>query len=140
MDVSASDRRGRRQYAPVYTEQVTQKGNVVPGKVGEICEDALKEVNDKRATMGLKPFLKDKLLTEGALACAKERAKFGIHGHLSSDFDYLPKGASATAAGCGALEPDWGWGTCCYTENYTYAGAAWVMGSDGRRYMHIFVR
>jgi hypothetical protein len=30
--------------------------------------------------------------------------------------------------------------SCCVYENYTYAGAAWVSGRDGRRYMHLFVR
>lgn len=102
--------------------------------------DALTEVNAERAKRGLKPFIHDALLTQGALACAKARAASHIHGHLSSDFDYLPSGAQATAAGCGALEPSWGWGTCCVFDSYTYAGAAWVMGSDGRRYMHIFCR
>lgn len=143
-DISGSDRRGRRNYRPVqnFTQKEAVRENLPEKaeKIGEVCEDALDEVNKKRADLGLKPFIKDKLLTEGALNCAKERAKFGIHGHLSSDFDWLPSGANATAAGCGALEPSWGWGTCCYTENYTYAGAAWVMGNDGRRYMHIFVR
>jgi hypothetical protein len=103
-------------------------------------EDALAEVNAERAKRGLKPLIHDPLLTQAALACAKVRAAHHIHGHLSSDFDYLPAGAQATAAGCGALEPSWGWGTCCTYDNYTYGGAAWVMGSDGRRYMHLFVR
>lgn len=135
---ASADRRSRRQYIPA-NNWVTQRESNQPAKIGEVCEDALKEVNDKRASMGLKPFIKDELLTKGALACAKERAKFGIHGHLSSDFDYLPAGANAIAAGCGALEPSWGWETCCYTENYTYAGAAYVY-KDGLRWMHIFVR
>lgn len=103
-------------------------------------DDALDEVNAKRATMGLRPFINDPLLTQAALACAKERARTHQHGHLYSDFAYLPQGGKASAAGCGALEDSWGWGTCCYTENYTYAGAAWVRGSDNLRYMHIFVR
>lgn len=103
-------------------------------------DDALSEVNAERAKRGLQPLIHDPLLTQGALACAKARAASHIHGHLSSDFDYLPAGAQATAAGCGALEPSWGWGTCCTYDNYTYGGAAWVMGSDGRRYMHLFVR
>lgn len=104
-------------------------------------DDALNEVNAERAKRGLKPFLPDPLLTQAAQACAKQRQARSIHGHLpESDFRYLPAGAHASAAGCGALEPSWGWGTCCTYDNYTYAGAAWVMGNDGRRYMHLFVR
>lgn len=104
-------------------------------------DDALDEVNAERAKRGLKPFLPDPLLNKAALACAKQRCARFIHGHLpESDFSYLPAGGQATSAGCGALEPSWGWGTCCTYDNYTYAGAAWVMGSDGRRYMHLFVR
>ena len=103
-------------------------------------DDALAEVNARRSSRGLRPFVHDPLLTKAAAACAKVRAASHIHGHLQSDFAYLPSGANAAAAGCGALEPSWGWGTCCMDDNYTYAGAAWVMGSDGLRYMHLFVR
>ncbi|HQR08087.1 MAG TPA: CAP domain-containing protein [Gemmatales bacterium] len=104
-------------------------------------DDALNEVNAARAQRGLKPFLPDPLLNQAAQACAKQRCARHIDGHLpESDFKYLPAGASANAAGCGALEPSWGWGTCCTYDNYTYAGAAWVMGADGKRYMHLFVR
>jgi uncharacterized protein YkwD len=103
-------------------------------------DDALAEVNSARAKRGLRPFQPDPLLNQAALACAKIRAANRIDGHLSNDFVHLPSGASATSAGCGALEPSWGWGTCCTFDNYTYAGAAWVMGFDGQRYMHLFVR
>ena len=145
---SAQGRRSRRGWSnnqgwtevasgTVMTMAPTQSASssTTPGS-----DDALDEVNAKRATMGLRPFVKDPLLTQAALACAKERAARHCHGHLPSDFAYLPPGGQAAAAGCGALEDSWGWGTCCYTENYTYAGAAWVRGSDGLRYMHIFVR
>lgn len=103
-------------------------------------DDALEEVNAARAKRGLRPFVPDPLLNQAARACARLRATNRIEGHLASDFAYLPSGATATSAGCGALEPSWGWGTCCTYDNYTYAGAAWVMGADGRRYMHLFVR
>lgn len=102
--------------------------------------DALAEVNAARARRGLKPFLHDPQLTQAAQQCAQIRASRRIAGHLANDFAYLPAGATARSAGCGAMEPSWGWGTCCTYENYTYAGAAWVMGSDGKRYMHLFVR
>lgn len=104
------------------------------------ADDALAEVNAARAQRGLRPFLPDPSLNQAARTCAQIRAARRIEGHLPNDFSYLPAGASAKSAGCGALEPSWGWGTCCAYENYTYAGAAWVMGADGKRYMHLFVR
>lgn len=103
-------------------------------------DDALDEVNAYRAKRGLPPFSHDAGLTQAALACAKERARQGISGHLPSDFAYLPDGVSADAAGCGALDDSWGWATCCMDDSYSHAGAAWVRGSDGKRYMHLFVR
>jgi len=102
--------------------------------------DALDEVNAYRAKRGLPPFQRDELLTQAAQKAASIRASKLIAGHLNSDFDCLPPGAQADAAGCGALEDSWGWGTCCSDENYAHAGAAWVRGSDGKRYMHLFVR
>jgi len=103
--------------------------------------DALAEVNAYRAKRGLPPFQHDPQLTKAALAAATKRAARGIHGHLpESDFSCLPIGATADAAGCGALEDSWGWGTCCMDDNYSHAGAAWVRGADGLRYMHLFVR
>ena len=106
-------------------------------------DDALDEVNARRAARGLPAFVKDPGLTQAAAACAKVRAANFVDGHLGgamSDFSYLPAGVTASAAGCGALEPSWGWGTCCMDEPYTFAGAAWVMGANGKRYMHLFVR
>jgi hypothetical protein len=104
------------------------------------AEDALHEVNAERARRGLRPYQPDPMLNMAAQSCARIRAANFIRGHLPNDFAHLPAGTSASAAGCGALEPFWGWGTCCTYDNYTYAGAAWVMGTDGRRYMHLFVR
>lgn len=103
-------------------------------------DDALAEVNEYRARRGLRAFLPDPLLNKAAQNCARIRAANLISGHLASDFAHLPPGGNATAAGCGALEDSWGWGTCCTKDNYTYAGAAWYRGADGRRYMHLFVR
>jgi len=113
----------------------TEKAVVLPS-----VDDALEEVNAARAKRGLTPFVHDPKLNEAAKACAKIRATSFIEAHLANDFAYLPAGATATSAGCGALEPSWGWGTCCTYDNYTHAGAAWVMGADGKRYMHLFVR
>jgi hypothetical protein len=103
-------------------------------------EDALAEVNAARAARGLKPFIKDADLTAGAINLADYRAARLLAGHTSNDFAGLPVGCTATAAGCAAWEPSWGWGSCCSYENHTYAGAAWAMGRDGRRYMHLFVK
>jgi len=102
--------------------------------------DALDEVNAARAARGLSPFLKDENLTAGAKAAAQWRAERLMTGHAPNDFAFLPTGSTATSAGCAAAEPSWGWLSCCYLDNWAYAGAAWVMGSDGRRYMHLFVR
>lgn len=102
--------------------------------------DALDEVNAARAARGLRPFLRDPALTQGALAAARTRAARFIQGHLPNDFAMLPAGARATSAGCAAWPQGMGWGACCTYESHTYAGAAWAIGADGRRYMHIFVR
>lgn len=122
-----------QQYSPTSQTQAY----AVPGTGSQ---DALAEVNAERARRGLRPFQPDPLLNQAAQTCAQIRASRRIAGHLPNDFSYLPAGATATSAGCGAMEPSWGWGTCCAYENYTYAGAAWAMGSDGKRYMHLFVR
>lgn len=104
-------------------------------------EDAMPEVNAARAALGLPPLAVDPLLCKAAYACAQQRAARFIHGHLpESDFSYV-SGTSASVGGCGALEDSWGWGTCAYRDTqYRVAGAAWVRGSDGLRYMHFFAR
>jgi len=140
-DLEASGgRRGRPQYAPGSSkvQPASDPYELKPGVTR--CDDALEEVNKARAKAGLQPFKKDAELTKAAKACAEVRAASHIAGHLKSDFAYLPAGATAKAAGCGALEPSWGWGTCCTYDGYGTAGAAWVLGSDGKRYMHLFVK
>lgn len=121
--------------APTPTEQPAK-----PTAATAECTDALAEVNAERAKRGLAPFQHDPLLTQAAYSCAKERAAKRIHEHVD-DFAHLPAGISPNGivAGCGALEDSWGFRTCCWDENYTYAGAAWVRGSDNLRYMHLFV-
>jgi hypothetical protein len=102
--------------------------------------EALDEVNAARAARGLRPFIHDANLTAAAAACAEFRAARLIAGHTSNDFAALPAGASASASGCAAWSPGDGWGACCTYEGYTYGGAAYATGRDGRRYMHLFVR
>lgn len=104
------------------------------------AEDALAEVNKARAERGLPPFKHDANLYKAAASCADFRAARLMAGHTSNDFNALPAGTTATASGCGALEPSWGWGSCCTYDRYTYAGAALTIGRDGKRYMHLFVR
>lgn len=97
-------------------------------------------MNAKRAARGLRPFVRDDSLTVAAMACAGERARRLLFGHTANDFQFLPRGATASAAGCAAYHASYGWMSCAVYDSYTYAGAAWVMGSDGKRYMHLFVR
>jgi hypothetical protein len=102
--------------------------------------DGLDEVNAQRAARGLRPFLRDDNLTRAAQDCAAFRAQRGIFGHTSNDFAFVPAGSFASSAGCAAYPASYGWMSCCVYDNYTYAGAAWVTGADGKRYMHLFVR
>lgn len=102
--------------------------------------DGLDEVNARRAARGLRPFVRDEGLSQAARACVQFRAAHGLAGHTSNDFAFVPVGSSASSAGCAAVPAEFGWMSCCVYENYTYAGAAYVMGRDGRRYMHLFVR
>ena len=129
-------------YTPVVPPAVNAAG--FPGTafapVGGTDGDALHEVNAKRAARGLRPFLRDEGLTQAARACAQFRAANGLAGHTSNDFAFVPAGTHASSAGCAAAQPGFGWLSCCVYENYTHAGAAWVMGRDGRRFMHLFVR
>lgn len=100
--------------------------------------DALDEVNRTRAQRGLRPFLRDEGLVQGALRVAQHRAQHLIAGHSSNDFAI--GGVSARASGCAAWPASMGWGSCCTYENWTYAGAAYAYGRDGKRYMQLFVR
>ena len=112
---------------------------------GQCCDDALAEVNATRAQRGLRPYVNDPVLNEAARKCAAWRAARLCEGHCAlpqGDFTFLqpvyPVGSCA--GGCAAWEPSWGWGACATYDNYTYCGAAWAMGRDGKRYMHLFVR
>jgi uncharacterized protein (TIGR03000 family) len=104
------------------------------------ARDALDEVNALRTRMRLRPFVRDDYLSKAARSAATYRAAYLMAGHTSNDFAHVPPGGLASASGCAAWEPSWGWGSCCTEESWTYAGAAYVMGRDGRRYMHLFVR
>lgn len=139
-DATAQGRRSRRvQWQPVQNNfRIIPEVSAQP--TGKECQDAIDEVNEHRARLRLPPFIRDSKLCQAAYAAARNRAQNHNAGHTSNDFAFLPDGGHATAAGCGAWMPGDGWGTCCAEGAYTHAGAAWVIGSDGRRYMHLFVR
>jgi hypothetical protein len=103
-------------------------------------QDTLQEVNALRAKRGLPPYVYDEQLALGAVACAKFRAAKLMAGHTQNDFAFLPAGAHASGAGCAAATPGWGWLSCYTYSSYRYAGAAWSMGRDGKRYTELFVR
>jgi len=106
---------------------------------GFTATDAMDEVNRSRAKRGLAPFARDEQLSQAAAACADYRANRLMRGHASSEYDFLPDGAWADAAGCAAWPAELGWGGCCTYENWNYAGAAYEWGRDGQRYMQLFV-
>ena len=126
------------------TESLRVSGPVAGIVIGDMAQsqaqDALDEVNAARAARGLPPFVRDPGLTQGAMNVAVLRASRLTQGHTANDFAGLPPGSSATASGCAAWPASLGWGACCTYDRYTHAGAAWATGSDGRRYMQLFVR
>jgi len=107
--------------------------------------DALDEVNAQRAARGLKPYIRDENLTQGAMAAAKFRADRLMFGHTASDHAHLPARTferfrlTNIAAGCAAYPKSYGFMACAVYDNYTYAGAATVTGRDGKRYCQLFV-
>jgi hypothetical protein len=124
-------------YTPVATSSDQNTGTVAATTSGS---DALDEVNALRASRGLRPFIRDDGLTQAAQSCAAFRAEHLMFGHTSNDFAFVPAGTVSSSAGCAAYPPSFGWMSCCVNDGYTYGGAAWVMGRDGKRYMHLFVR
>ncbi len=102
--------------------------------------NATAEVNAFRANKGLPPFEEDPCLVLAAQTIALKRAQEHRAGHTPNDFSGLPEGCNADAAGCAALEPSWGWHSCCDSEMWKYGGAAVCTGDDGLRYMQLFVR
>ncbi len=114
------------------------EGNVPPTVVGEV-QDAIKAINGARAQRGLRPYVRDDDLTKGAIRVTAHRAARRMFGHAENDFNFL-EGCTAACAGCAANEPTWGFMACAVYENWTYCGAAWVLGGDGRLYCHAFYR
>jgi hypothetical protein len=100
---------------------------------------ALMMVNTLRQRAGLRHYIYDEKLAEGALAVATYRAMHRIEGHVN-DFAFLPAGAQSNCAGCAAWPQGMGFGACEVYGGHTYCGAAWVIGPDGIRYCHAFYR
>lgn len=117
-------------------------GVFVPGEAPppRAAPAALDEVNALRAARGLRPYLHDPALTRAAQRCADVRAAGLIFGHTANDFQYLDPGVACAATGCAAYPASYGWLSCAVYDAYTYAGAAWALGRDGKRYMHLYVR
>src|SRR5262245_55697221 len=129
------------EYVANYTPAATPDSQAtITESVSLSAGDGLDEVNVKRAARGLQPFIYDEGLTQAARSCAAFRAEYGLFGHTSNDFAFVPAGSAASSAGCAAYPASFGWMSCCTYDGYTYAGAAWVTGRDGRRYMQLFVR
>jgi hypothetical protein len=80
------------------------------------------------------------ILRASTINVADVRARGLCEGHSANDFAGPPFGCHASAAWRAAWAPTMGWGACCTYENWTYAGAAYAVGRDGRRYMQLFVR
>ena len=109
-----------------------KEGQKTPG-------DALDELNGQRAARGLRPYIRDAGLSKAALDAATYRAGKRISGHCN-DFSFLPPGSFSPQAGVARWPQGMGFGACGCYENWTHAGAAYAIGSDGFRYMHLFVR
>lgn len=127
--------------------------------------DGLDEVNQHRIRRGLRPLIRDRILTDAAKYCCVYRADNRMPKHVNqhvsywhkngrliraSDFYFLPDWYiyhyPNTSAGCGAWELGLlttegdTWGTCCkYDYNITYGGA-WYEIRGKYRYMHLYVR
>lgn len=129
------------EYVSYYTPAAgAAESSTSSDSAGTSTGDGLDEVNAKRAARGLYPFARDEGLTQAARSCAAFRAEHFLFGHTGNDFAFVPAGTPASSAGCAAYPAEYGWMSCCVYDNYTYAGAAWVTGRDGRRYMQLFVR
>lgn len=106
-------------------------------------DDPLSQVNARRVAAGLRPYLPCHGLRQAAHSAASYRARYRIREHVmvgAGDFQFLPPGVQAQAAGCAAWPPHLGFGACAMYDQYQYAGAASVMGDDGLMYHHLFVR
>ncbi len=112
---------------------------------GVRADEALAEVNAKRAARGRPALIYDPGLTVAAQGAANFRAANLTFGHTSNDFVFLPAGTplvtgwNGTAAGCAAYPASYGFMACCVYDSYKYGGAWSAPGPDGKMYHHLFV-
>lgn len=142
IEIASQDRHGVRIHAtldrPTKQQVLKAMESAKNGlKLPAGAVDSLAEVNRQRAQRGLRPYIFDAGLTKAAADCAAYRAANRIAGH-TNDFAFVPPGSSASCAGCAAWRE--GFGACEILGNWTYAGAAYVVGSDGLKYCHVFYR
>lgn len=102
--------------------------------------DAFEELNAYRAANRLPPFTRDEGLFRAALAAATTRARQRLFSHTPNDFAFVPAGCKADSAGCAAYPASYGIMACGLRDDHTHAGAAVVMGDDGKAYWHVFYR
>lgn len=144
-DAGIFARRHRTAAAPRYAQQ--PQAAPQPVSYGPSAptghSSALDEVNALRAARWLPAYIQDDGLEQAAIATATFRAERLMFGHVTGgmgDFAFLPRGIHASATGCAAYPPSYGFMACAIYDRYTFAGAAWVLGRDGKRYCHLFVR
>ncbi len=105
----------------------------------------LEEINVRREKSGLKPYIFDQRLADGALLCAKWRAERLHFDHCSGrmgDWGVAPDMLNyAKYGGCAAYPPKDGFLACAmYEKDCRYCGAVRIRGRDGKDYCHLFCR
>ena len=115
-------------------------GDTSPPTATEIAKvkDGLPVVNAQRKRIGLPPFRFDAALWEHARNQAIRQARWGTCTHGGCQMGDI---VNTGAEGVGTAEPGkpGTWNSCCWTENYRYAAAAYV-DKGGQRYCCIHVR
>lgn len=124
---------------PATPKPVTAAKSIAPATVG----DPLAQVNARRAAAGLRPYVLDPGLQHAATACVQYRARLRIRGHViggMGDFQFVPAGTQASAAGADGPGATAEFATCAMYDGYTAAGAASAQDANGNWYHQLFVR
>lgn len=122
---------------PATPKSVTAAKPIAP------ASDPLAQVNARRAAAGLRPYVLDPGLQHAATACVQYRARLRIRGHViggMGDFQFVPAGTSASAAGADGAGATAEFATCAMYDGYTAAGAASAQDANGNWYHQLFVR
>lgn len=117
---STAEARGRRGYSGGSSSYGGWQKFPADAKI--VVHDGLPLVNALRKARGLHPFKRDEKLWANAAKQAERQARHGFMGHDGCD---LSDGA-AEGCGCAEVGNPGGWNSCCWTEGYTYASAAYV--------------